>query len=75
MKALLFCLVISLVLFTATEATRLKVKAKARTAAQALAPTVGRSCSYENDCYWTDIPGVGEEEICEVVQKCTDTYW
>ena len=28
-------------------------------------------CQYYWDCYWTNIPGIGEEEICNQVQVCT----
>lgn len=74
MKTLLFCLVIFLVLFSASEASHLKAKAKVRATAQALRPVGGQDCHFEESCYWTDIPGLGEEEICDQVQRCDQLY-
>ena len=68
MKAILLCLFVLLALFTSTEAARLKTRAtKTRSAAKTMQ---NENCFYYWDCYWTDIPGVGEEEICNLVQKC-----
>ena len=67
MKALLICLFVLLALFTSTEAARLKNTASSRATAKTRQNV---NCFYYWDCTWTDIPGVGEEEICDYVQKC-----
>ena len=70
MKALLICLFVLLALFTSTEAARLKNTASARRAATATRTKQATNCFYYWDCYWTDIPGIGEEEVCDYVEKC-----
>ena len=67
MKALLICLFVLLALFGSTEAARLKTAAASRATTRTQQNV---NCFYYWDCYWTDIPGVGEEEICDYVQKC-----
>ena len=69
MKALLICLFVLLALFTSTEAARLKNTASNRAAAKTNTKQ-NYNCFYYWDCYWTDIPGIGEEEICDYVQQC-----
>ncbi len=65
MKALLICLFVLLALFTSTEAARLKTRANTKAATKQ-----ATNCFYYWDCYWTDIPGIGEEEVCDYVEKC-----
>ena len=74
MKAILLCLLVLLALFTSTEAARLRTRAyRAKTAAksqQFTYPNCQFGYYYGWDCYIVDIPGIGEEESCEMIPKC-----
>ena len=71
MKALLICLFVLLALFTSTEAARLKNRAtNTKAATKTKTMQGGYNCFYYWNCYDVDIPGVGEEEVCDLVQKC-----
>ena len=77
MKAttLLFCLFVLLAVFSITDARRLAQKTKPSKAVKGAESDRklqlgGVTCFYFWDCQWTDIPGVGEEEACYLVQLC-----
>ena len=65
---ILFCLLVLFAFLSVSDAARLKTNVRrANTAAQT---TQDWKCFYYWDCYWTDVPGIGEEEVCDLVQKC-----
>ena len=71
MKTILFCLLVVLVLFTQTEA--LRIKSKARSASAVAAKNDGgpiNNCYTQNFCKVVDIPNWGEEEICQQLIVC-----
>jgi len=77
MKTTLFCIFLLLALFSITDAARglrrlQEVKATKAGAGGATTNSVAgpQNCHYYWDCYWTNIPGIGEEEICNQVQIC-----
>ncbi len=76
MKTILFCLVVIFALFGSSQAFRPKRNLQEAQAAKTGGATTnsvggGQNCQYYWDCYWTTIPGIGEEEICNQVQVCT----
>ena len=78
MKAttILFCLLVLLAVFSVTDARRLAQKTRPSKAETNTADAsrnlqgAGMQCFYFWDCYVVDIPGIGEEEVCDLVQKC-----
>ena len=71
----IFCLLVLLAVFSVTDARRLAQKTKPSKAVQTEETKAGRvlqyvNCFYYWDCYVVDIPGIGEEEVCDLVQKC-----
>ena len=78
MKAttIIFCLLVLLAVFSVTDARRLAQKTKPSKTVKADADRNlgggynGSQCFYFWDCYDVDIPGVGEEHVCDLVQKC-----
>ena len=74
MKTILFCLVVIFALLGSSYAFRPARNLQEVKAAKGDATTNtvggGQNCHYYWDCYWTTIPGIGEEEICNQVQVC-----
>ena len=75
MKAttILFCLFVLLAVFSITDARRLAQKTRPSKVAKTDADRnlqVGSNCFYFWDCYEVSIPGIGEEQVCDLVQKC-----
>ena len=74
MKTILFCLVVIFALLGSSNAFRpkrnLQEVKSASTGTTADSTGSTQSCHYYWDCYWTTIPGIGEEEICNQVQVC-----
>ncbi len=76
MKNFLFCLLVLLALFSATEAIRVQAKSASKVRAASTARAHARSqqsgphCEFQRYCAVEDIPGWGEEEICRDILIC-----
>ena len=69
MKAatILFCLLVLFAFLNVSDAARLRTNTRRAKTAQATGNT---NCFYYWDCNWIDVPGIGLEEVCDLIHKC-----